>query len=240
MTELTNDIRANIDGIRNRIDKAAQKSGRKPADVQLMAVTKKKSADVIRALYEGGIRSFGENYPDETQTKQAVFEELHLGIELSMIGHLQSRKLDLVCKLFDSYHALNRLNVATRLNKTLMEIGKKMPVMIEINIGDEPNKHGWAVDTENNRQAYFTDLAEILKLPNLEVYGLMSLPPYFENPEQTRPYFIKLRELREETEKTMSIELPHLSIGTSVDFEIAIEEGATWVRVGTALTGPRV
>lgn len=240
MTELTSDIQANIDKIRNRIDKAAQKSGRKPADIQLMAVTKKKTADVIRALYEGGIRSFGENYPDETLTKQTVFEELHPGIELSMIGHLQSRKSDLVCKLFDSYHALNRLNMASRLNKTLIEMGKKLPVMIEINIGSEPGKHGWTVDTENDRQAYFADLAEILKLSNLEVYGLMSLPPYFENPELTRPYFMKLRELRGETEKTMGIELPHLSMGTSIDFEVAIEEGATWVRVGTALTGPRV
>lgn len=240
MTELTSDIQANIDKIRNRIDKAAQKSGRKPADIQLMAVTKKKTADVIRALYEGGIRSFGENYPDETLTKQTVFEELHPGIELSMIGHLQSRKSELVCKLFDSYHALNRLSMATRLNKTLIEMGKKLPVMIEINIGSEPGKHGWTVDTENGRESYFADLAEILKLSNLEVYGLMSLPPYFENPELTRPYFMKLRELRGETEKTMGIELPHLSMGTSIDFEVAIEEGATWVRVGTALTGPRV
>lgn len=240
MTELTNNIQANIDRIRKRIEKAAQKSGRNPDDVQLMAVTKKKSTDVIQALFDGGIRSFGENYPDETLSKQALFEELHPEIELSMIGHLQSRKSELVCRLFDSYHALNRLNMANRLNKTLIETGKKMPVMIEINVGDEPNKHGWTVGTENDRQAYFADLAEILKLSNLKVYGLMSLPPYFENPELTRPYFIKLRELREETEKTIGIKLPHLSMGTSIDFEIAVEEGATWVRVGTALTGPRV
>ena len=240
MTELYNNIQINIDRIRARIDKAAQKSGRNPTEVKLMAVTKKKSAEVIQALFEGGIRSFGENYPDETLTKQQAFDALHPEIELSMIGHLQSRKSALVCKLFDSYHALNRLSMATRLNKMLNSMDKQLPVMIEINIGNEPNKHGWTVDTEDARQAYFADLAEILKLSNLKVYGLMSLPPYFEDPELTRPYFIKLRALREETEKIMGINLPHLSMGTSIDFEIAIEEGATWVRVGSALTGPRV
>ena len=231
-------IEKNIEQIQNTIEKAAARAGRKPSDVRLMAVTKTKPPETVAALLRAGIRCFGENYPDETAEKIAAFRT-ESGTSLAMIGHLQSRKAKIVADIFDEYHSLDRPEIAEKMEALCAARDRIMPVLIECNVGDEESKSGWHFHDSSVPDAFLADMEKILAFPHLKVRGLMILPPYTENGEENRKYFIRTREIAEYLNSRLNAGLTELSMGTSGDYAQAVEEGATIVRIGTALVGPR-
>jgi PLP dependent protein len=233
-------IAENIDGIRERIEAAARRCGRDPKCVALMAVSKTQPAEAIRAAYEAGQRLFGENRVREFQEKSAELAELRPSAgeaRFHLIGHLQSNKTNPAAELFDAVDSVDSLYVLERLNLTAQRVGKILPVLLEINIGGEEQKAGLPPDC--------TALNEILlaapRLPAVQIRGLMTVPPYVEDSEKVRPYFKALRELRDQiaARRLSGISMDELSMGMSHDFEVAIEEGSTCVRIGTAIFGAR-
>ena len=236
MTDL-NVILKNIEEIQKKIDAAAACSGRKGSDVQLMAVTKTKPAEVVSCLLDAGIRCFGENYPDETAGKISAFRTQPSS--LAMIGHLQSRKAKIVADLFDAYHSLDRPDIAEKMEALCAERDRIMPVLIECNVGDEDSKSGWHFPDESVPDGFLRDIERILSFHHLQVRGLMILPPYAEDGEENRKYFVRTRRILEYLNSNLHAGLSELSMGTSSDYHVAVEEGATIVRIGTALVGPR-
>ena len=229
-------IAANLSAIHERIARAAARAGRNPADIALMAVTKTFPAEKIVEAYEAGQRLFGENRVQEfTEKAQAV---AHLrGATFHMIGHLQSNKAGRAADLFDAVDSIDSSKLAARLNTSAEELGKTLDVLIEINVGGEEAKSGLAPDSPELERI----LEEAPRWPHLRVRGLMTVPPFTEDPEGARPYFRRLRELREQlsARSLPAVTLTELSMGMSHDFEVAIEEGSTCVRVGTAIFGSR-
>lgn len=232
-------ILKNIEDIRNNMETAAVRAGRNAADIQLMAVTKTKPAEVISCLLEAGMRCFGENYPDETAEKIEAFRSAD-NTSLAMIGHLQSRKAKIVADLFDEYHSVDRLEIAEKMENLCAERNRIMPVMIECNVGDEESKSGWHFHDESVPDSFLKDFEKILTFPHLKVRGLMILPPFAENGEENRKYFVRTRKIEEYLNRSLNAGLTELSMGTSSDYMTAIEEGSTIIRIGTALVGPRV
>lgn len=215
-------LRERLAEVRERIARAAARAGRKPEEITLVAVTKVFPASVIREAYELGLRDFGENYVQEFERKHPELADLG-SARFHLIGHLQSNKARRAAELFDVIQTLDTPKLARRLNET----GRRLPVMIEVKLSEEASKSG--VDP-----AALPALIEAVRAcPNLTLLGLMTMPPWSEDPEASRPYFARLRRLAEEHG------LRELSMGMSHDLEVAIEEGATCVRVGTALFGPR-
>jgi pyridoxal phosphate enzyme (YggS family) len=229
-------ISENIARVRDRIDAAFHRSGRKPDEIQLMAVTKTVSPDRIREAYESGIRLFGENRVQEFAAKWEQLRDLERA-EWHMIGHLQTNKAAAAAELFGAVDSLDTVRLARKLNAAAAQIGKMLPVLIEINIGNEAAKSGLAPDSAELEQL----LNSAPELPALEFRGLMAVPPYSDDPEQSRAYFRRMRELFERIlkQRLPSIRMEILSIGMSHDFEIAVEEGSTCIRVGTAIFGDR-
>jgi len=229
-------IPENIAAIRERIDSAARRAGRSADNVALMAVSKTHPPDRIRETYAAGLRLFGENRVQEFAGKAGALADL-AGVEWHMIGHLQTNKAGKAAELFDAVDSIDSVKLATRLDAAARELGKKLGVLIEVNVGGEEAKTGVAPDS--------TELEQLLlaapRLEALEVRGLMTVPPFTDDPEQARPYFRRLRELRDSigARKLPSIRMDVLSMGMSHDFEIAIEEGSSCVRVGTAIFGER-
>ena len=221
------------------METAAVRAGRNAADIQLMAVTKTKPAEVIACLLEAGMRCFGENYPDETAEKIEAFRSAD-NTSLAMIGHLQSRKAKIVADLFDEYHSVDRLEIAEKMENLCAERNRIMPVMIECNVGDEESKSGWHFHDESVPDSFLKDFEKILTFPHLKVRGLMILPPFAENGEENRKYFVRTRKIEEYLNRSLNAGLTELSMGTSSDYMTAIEEGSTIIRIGTALVGPRV
>ena len=237
MTDITV-IQKNIETIQNSIAAAAARSGRDAADVKLMAVTKTKPAEIVEALIKSGIHCFGENYPDETAEKIAAFRA-DPEAKLAMIGHLQSRKAKIVADLFDEYHSLDRLETAEKMEKLCAERDRVLPVLIECNVGNEDSKSGWHFIDEAVPDVFLADFEKIMQLPHLEVRGLMILPPYTDEAEVNRKFFVRTRRIAEYLNQNCGANLTQLSMGTSSDYPVAVEEGATIVRIGTALVGPR-
>ena len=231
-------IQKNIEIIQKNIDYAASRAGRKSSDVMLMAVTKTKPTEVVKCLLDAGIVCFGENYPDETVGKIDVFRA-EPAAWLAMIGHLQSRKAKIVADLFDEFHSLDRLEIAEKMNALCTERNRLMPVLIECNVGDEESKSGWHFTDDSIPDNFLEDFEKISKMPHLDVKGLMVLPPYTEDAEENRKYFIRTRKIAEYLNQNCGAHLTTLSMGTSSDYTAAVEEGATIVRIGTALVGPR-
>jgi PLP dependent protein len=229
-------VARNLARVHEQIASAARRAGRNSENIALMAVTKTVPPDQIREAYDTGIRLFGENRVQEFTGKADVLSKIE-GIELHMIGHLQTNKAVRAAELFDSVDSVDSVRLARRLNTAASELGKKLPVLIEINIGGEEAKSGVAPDSR--------ELHELLNsapdLPYLDVRGLMTVPPYGESPEESRPYFRKMRELFHQIgrRKPGAIHFEVLSMGMSHDFEVAIEEGTTCVRIGTAIFGER-
>ncbi|MFN3742234.1 MAG: YggS family pyridoxal phosphate-dependent enzyme [Anaerolineales bacterium] len=222
-----------------RMEEAARRAGRKPQDVQLIVVTKAQPLEVVRAAIQAGARCLGENYPEEGVMKIQSLPEAKQ-VEWHMIGHLQRRKADLVIQHFDFFHALDSLRLAQRLSRLAQERGRVLPVLLEFNIGGEESKFGWPAQDEKNWSALWPEIEALLALPGLAVQGLMAMPPLGKTAEDSRPYFRLLRRLRDAlTQRFPQVEWKHLSMGTSADYEIAIEEGATMIRVGQAILGPR-
>lgn len=226
------DIAANCRMLFERIGRAAARSGRDAGAVRLLAASKSQSAEKIRAAAAAGVRLFGENYVQEAASKKATIAG---AFEWHLIGHLQRNKAKAVLDLFDVIESLDSIELARALDKAAGARGRVVRALIEVNLGGEASKSG--VTAERLQPL----LETVATLRHVKVEGLMAVPPFFEDSEQTRPYFKELRELRDKlkTTRVANIDLRELSMGMSQDYEVAIEEGATLVRVGTALFGPR-
>jgi pyridoxal phosphate enzyme (YggS family) len=225
----------NLKGVLSRIEDAAKAAGRDPAEVRLVAVTKTKPAEAVREALAAGQTIFGENYIQESQDKiPQVGPQTGTAPVWHFIGHLQSNKAKIAAQLFDVVQTVDRLKIAGALSRHAAEQGKTLGVLLQVNVGQEPQKSGC---TEEDAPALARAVAQ---LPGLKLMGLMTMPPFFDDPERARPHFAALRELSQR----MASDLPagtmdELSMGMSGDFEAAIAEGATLVRVGTAIFGSR-
>jgi len=214
-----------------RIRRACARAGRNPGEVRLLGATKTVPPEKIKAFYECGLKLFGENRAQEFLKKYEALKELP--IEWHFIGRLQSNKVKYLINKVKLVHSLDRRSLADEIQKRARKAGLTQDVLIEVNLGNEESKGG--VKPEELEQLF----EYALNLPNLRVLGLMAIPPYEEDPEKVRPYFARLRELKEKLEERYGVKLPHLSMGMSHDFEVAVEEGATIVRIGTLLFGER-
>jgi len=231
-------IKTNLDFVLEKIGRAAEQSGRLAEDVKLIVVSKKQPLPLIRAGIQAGIRDFGENYPEEAVKKIQTLSDVR--IQWHMIGHLQSRKAAVVADHFHFFHALDSIRLGQKLNSILEDRQYTLPVLLEINIGDEESKFGWSAGEDRLWSGFRADIEQILKFNHLVIRGLMIMPPVGLNPEIARPYFRKTRQLRDELCRQFpEIQWSELSMGTSVDFEVAVQEGATMVRIGQAILGPR-
>ena len=229
----TTSIRDNLLRLQERISGAARRAGRRSEEITLIGVSKTHPAEAIREAYEAGLRHFGENRVQEWEGKQGGIQDLNATWHL--IGHLQSNKAVRAAKLFDSIDSVDDFALAQRLDRARGESGgtERMRVLIEVHIAKEEAKSGAAIEE-------LPALVEkIVALPKIELAGLMCIPPFAENAEDARPHFRRMRELRDDFAKRLGCALPVLSMGMSHDFEVAIEEGATMVRVGTAIFGAR-
>jgi len=224
------DIAANIASIRQRIDAACARVKRDPASVTLMAVSKGQPPDAIQAAANLGLVLFGENKVQEAKAKLPLCPGR---VRWHMIGHLQSNKARDAVQLFEMIQSVDSLPLAQEIQKWAEKSAKAMPVLLEVNLAGESTKFGY------NPDQVLTDLAALNALSKLEIHGLMTIAPWTQDAEKVRPIFRKLRELKTRCEEILGAPLPHLSMGMSGDFEVAIEEGATMVRIGTLLFGPR-
>jgi PLP dependent protein len=229
-------IAENLARVRERIAGAARRAGRRSDDVALMAVSKTFPAERIREAYDAGLRLFGENRVQEFAGKIDSLRDLSKA-EWHLIGHLQTNKAAKAVELFAAVDSVDSLRLAQKLNAAAQQLGKKIKVLIEINIGGEAAKSGAAPDSRELEEL----LSAAAKLEHLKLRGLMAVPPFTDDPEQARPYFRKLRELRDQisARRLPAVEMNELSMGMSHDLEVAIEEGSTCVRVGTAIFGER-
>jgi pyridoxal phosphate enzyme (YggS family) len=229
-------IADNVARTRDRILQAAQRIGRNPDSIVLMAASKTVEPERIYEAYQAGIRTFGENRVQEFSEKAAALQNL-ADVKWHLIGHLQTNKVKKAAELFDGVDSVDSIRLAQMLDQAAPQNGKRLRVLIEINIGGEQNKTGIAPDS--------ADLDELLqgipKLEHLEVRGLMAIPPFTQDPSEARPYFQKLRDLRDSIAalKLPGVQMDVLSMGMSHDLEVAVEEGSTCVRVGTAIFGER-
>jgi PLP dependent protein len=239
MTITAEQIHDNYEKVQERINKAAAASGRDANDIHLVVVTKKQPVSVIRAAIDVGIWSFGENYPEEALPKIDAIGPV-AELEWHMIGHLQSRKARLVCDHFQRLHSLDSLHLATKLNTLLAEEKKALPVFLEFNVGGEESKSGWPAWDETQWKMLVPELKQLMELPQLHLEGLMTMPPLSDDTALTRSYFQKLKRLSLFlAEQLLGTHWLELSMGTSADFDVAIEEGATYIRIGQAILGPR-
>jgi len=238
------EIATNLERLQERIKRAAERAGRRAEDVTIVAVSKTFPFDAIRAAYDAGLRHFGENRVQEWETKQAHVADLRATWHL--IGHLQGNKARRAANLFGRVDSVDSLALAQKLDAAFVaEPGAKnaetngavprnrLQVLIEVKSGDEATKSGV-------QESDLPSLAEsVAGLAHLELLGLMTIPPFLDDPKKVRPYFSRLRELRDDLARRLNVPMPVLSMGMSHDFEIAIEEGATEIRIGTALFGQR-
>ncbi len=243
-------VKENLLRVMERIERAAQKAGRDPREINLVAVSKTVETPRIREAIEAGVSILGENYIQEAQKKieeigQPACTEPASGnlaegrrfggggpVSWHFIGHLQSNKAKYAIRLFDMVHSLDSLPLAEELNRRAEQVDRVIKVMIEVNLSGETTKFG------TDEEMVLTLARRVQTLRHLSLEGLMTMPPYFDSPEKSRPYYIALRDLKERMVKE-GIPIKELSMGMSNDFEVAIEEGATYIRVGTAIFGQR-
>lgn len=226
------DVAANYRKVIDRISEAALKAGRNPQEIKLLAAGKSQNVETVQAAITAGVRIIGENYVREAESKRQVISE---AVEWHMIGHLQRNKVKAALNTFDLIQSLDSVALALELDKEGRRNGKTVRTLIEINLGDEHSKSGIGQDKVEELVKRVSELA------HLQVDGLMAVPPFKENPEESRPYFCALRKLQMELQgwKIPNGSFNELSMGMTHDYPIAIEEGATIVRIGTALFGPR-
>lgn len=236
---LRNQIKASYDLVLNTIEKYSHHHDSGSNPVRLVVVTKKHSIDTIYAAIDAGIREFGENYAEEAVEKINAIGRVK-GLTWHMIGHIQSRKADLVAKHFDFVHSVDSFKLATRLERFASKNNRVLPVLLECNVSGEESKNGFPAFEKNYWTALFPEVEMISQLPHLELRGLMTMPPLYDEPENTRPSFKMLHLLRDYlAERITHVNWSELSMGTSSDYKIALEEGATLIRVGSAIMGPR-
>jgi PLP dependent protein len=227
---MATDIAQNFAAVRERIAAACARVSRDPKAVMLVAVSKGHPPESIRAAAEAGHMVFGENRIQEAKAKIPLCPGR---VRWHMIGHLQSNKARDAVNLFEMIESVDSLSLATEINKWAEKSAKTMPILLEVNIAGESSKFGY------NPEALLAELMQLNALPKIELHGLMTMAPWTQEAEKVRPVFRRLRELKEKCEQTLGAPLPHLSMGMSGDFEAAIEEGATIVRLGTVLFGAR-
>ncbi len=239
MTALVDTIRENYQRVQDQIANAAHRANRNATEIRLVVVTKTQPMEIIRAAMEAGVRIFGENYPEEGVMKIQSLPE-KTGVEWHMIGHVQSRKARLVADHFALLHSLDSLKLAQRLDRFAAEDNRVLPVLLEFNVGGEESKSGWNAVDKSQWNSFLPEIAQLLDLSHLRVQGLMTMPPLGTDPEESRRFFQRLRLLRDHLASQFpQADWHELSMGTSADFEVAVEEGATLVRVGTAIVGAR-
>jgi pyridoxal phosphate enzyme (YggS family) len=253
-------IRDRFEKISERIYQSAQSAGRDPDSVRLVVVTKLQPVTVVYEVVSAGARYLGENYVEEALEKKLALADLLTekpepiekkilaqkklinpsDIQWHIIGHVQSRKARFVCEHFDYLHSLDSLKLAQRLSNICTELRRELSVLLEFNVSGEQSKFGWPAWDETHWATLLSDLQQVVVLPNIHVNGLMTMPPFFENPEDAQPYFRLLRKLQGFLIKHVpQSDWQELSMGMSGDFEVAVQEGATWVRIGQAILGPR-
>jgi len=226
-------LKQRLEHIKERIRQAAKSCNRNPDSIRLVAVSKTVPAETVKEAIEAGATILGENYVQDAREK---FDALvHYPVSWHFIGHLQSNKAKYAVRLFDLIHSVDSLKLARALNKEAKKVDKIQPILVQVNISGEDTKSGIAAEDAPGL------ISEISHLKNLSIEGLMTMPPYFYQPEKVRPYFAALRELRDQMKKQSlpNVSLEELSMGMTGDFEVAIEEGATLVRIGTAIFGER-
>jgi len=221
-------IRENIQRVRERIERAALRAGRNPGEIRLMGATKTVPPEKIREAYGAGLRLFGENRVQEGIRK--IQELKDLPIEFHFIGVLQSNKVRKAVENFSAVHSVSSLKLARKISSAALQKGISYPVFFELNLGAEESKSGFS------EKEFFSSLEELSSLSNLKPLGLMTIPPLGEDPQ---PYFIRLREILEEVKGVFGPQFKELSMGMSDDYEIAVEEGATILRIGRAIFGER-
>ncbi len=224
------DLVKNYNRICQSIRQTAEKAGRDLSSVRLLVVSKTWGVDVIRPLVEAGHRVYGENRVQEAEEK---ISSLPSDLEWHLIGHLQKNKIRRALPLFRTIHSIDSHETAGQVDRVAHELGLYPKVFLQVNTVAEPQKHGFL------EEDLVEVMGDLLTLPHLEIAGLMAIPPFTKDPEATRPHFQRLRRLRDELEETFSHPLPELSMGMTSDYEVAIEEGSTLVRVGSAIFGPR-
>ena len=220
----------NLHAIQQRIRAACDRVDREPNSITLLAVTKTHPPEVIKTAVEAGLLFFGENKVQEAKAKIPLCPGR---ARWHFIGHLQSNKCRDAVELFEMIESVDSLAIAQEINKRAEQASKTMPVLLEVNVAGEASKFGY------KPEKLLAELKELNKLNRIEIHGLMAVPPWSPAPESSRPHFQRLRELKARAETELGAPLPHLSMGMSGDFEVAIEEGATIIRVGTALFGER-
>ena len=224
------DLAANLETLQCRIRRACERARRTPDEVTLLAVTKSQPPEAVKAAADLGQIFFGENKVQEAKAKIPLCPG---NLRWHFVGHLQSNKCRDAVELFEMIQSVDSLSLAQEIAKRAEQAAKTMPVMLEVNVAGEASKFGYPPEQ------LLAELKAINALSRLEIQGLMTVPPWSPEAENVRPYFRRLRELKTECEQILGVPLPHLSMGMSGDFEVAIEEGATMVRIGTALFGPR-
>ena len=224
VTEILNEVKA-------KIEAACARAGRDPSEVEIIAVTKTHGAEVVKEAWDAGLRIVGENKVQEAAWKKPVSVT---GPMWHLIGHLQSNKVRKALELFDFFHSVDTVALADRMNAIAEDMGASPHILLEVNVSGEKSKSGMRPDAVEPTVRHIAE-----SCPRLTVEGLMTMAPFSENPEDARPYFRRLRELRDGVEKSLGVGLPRLSMGMSGDYEVAVEEGATWVRLGTVLFGER-
>ena len=221
------------------IQQAALAAGRDPDSVRLVVVTKGHPIQAVQEAIRAGARWLGENYVEEALPKIAAQAGV-VGVEWHMIGHVQSRKAQSVSQSFTMLHSLDSLKLARRLDRFASEHGRVLPVLLECNVSGEESKHGWAAWDEPRWEALLPELAEIIALAHLQVRGLMTMAPYHEEAEHSRPFFQRLQRLSGYLAGCLpAANWTELSMGMSGDYQVAIQEGATILRIGTAIMGLR-
>lgn len=219
-----------LSGIRAKMAAACGRAGRRHDSVNLIAVSKTFPVDAIREAMDAGLTVFGESKLQEAEPK---IEMLPSSLHWHFIGRVQRNKVRKLLESFEAIHGVDSLRLAEHMNQVSSETGATRRIFLQVNIGEEDSKGGFAPGELGQA------MEDLLKLNRLEILGLMAIPPADPNPEAARPWFARLRDLRDSLEKAHGVELPELSMGMSADYEIAIEEGATWVRVGSSLFGKR-
>lgn len=231
-------IRTRVDEIRDRMERAAERAGRETSSVQLIAVTKTRSVEEVAEVVAAGVVDVGENKVQEAESKKSGLDERRAAgnevghVRWHLVGHLQKNKAKKAVELFDVIHSVDSAAIGLRIDRLAAEAEKVQPVLVQVDLAGEETKHGLSEDE------LIGTLEQLNDCSHLRVDGLMILPPYLEDPEEVRPYFRRLRELAENG-RERGLVGAELSMGMTHDFEVAIEEGATCIRVGTALFGPR-
>jgi pyridoxal phosphate enzyme (YggS family) len=230
--------------VQERIAVAARQAGRDPGEVRLVAVTKTHPPDVVRSAFASGCHAFGENRVQEAEAKIDALADLRTDVEWHLIGHLQSNKAKRAAALFDLVHSLDSLSLAQMLDRAAAAAGRRLPVLLQVNMSGEASKEGFALAGWHDDQAvldrFVADVEQIVALPHVHVQGLMTIAPWSDDPDVVQPVFRATRLLRDELARRFpSTDWRHLSMGMTDDFELAIAEGATLVRVGRAIFGER-